>query len=77
MFNYIGIDVSKATLQVYIPIKDENISIENSKKALIYSGWLCHCHTSPSKTSRTNFALKSALYTFLFTLIFLSLFFLF
>lgn len=34
MFNYIGIDVSKATLQVYIPIKDENISIENSKKAL-------------------------------------------
>jgi len=35
MFNYIGIDVSKATLQVYIPIKDENISIENSKKALI------------------------------------------
>jgi hypothetical protein len=35
MFNYIGIDVSKATLQVYIPITDENISIENSKKALI------------------------------------------
>jgi len=35
MFNYIGIDVSKATLQVYIPIIDENISIENSKKALI------------------------------------------
>ncbi len=36
MFNYIGIDVSKATLQVYTPpIKDENISIENSKKALI------------------------------------------
>ncbi|MDQ7069111.1 MAG: IS110 family transposase [Sulfurimonas sp.] len=35
MFNYIGIDVSKATLQVYIPIKDENISIDNSKKALI------------------------------------------
>jgi len=35
VFNYIGIDVSKATLQVYIPIKDENISIENSKKALI------------------------------------------
>ena len=34
MFNYIGIDVSKATLQVYIPIHDENISIENSKKAL-------------------------------------------
>lgn len=35
MFNYIGIDVSKATLQVYIPIKDENISIKNSKKSLI------------------------------------------
>ena len=35
MFNYIGIDVSKATLQVYIPITDENISIENSKKSLI------------------------------------------
>lgn len=35
MFNYIGIDVSKATLQVYISITDENISIENSKKALI------------------------------------------
>ena len=35
MFNYIGIDVSKATLQVYIPIKDENISIDNNKKALI------------------------------------------
>jgi len=35
MFNYIGIDVSKATLQVYIPIKDENISINNTKKALI------------------------------------------
>lgn len=35
MFNYIGIDVSKATLQVYIPITDENISIDNSKKALI------------------------------------------
>lgn len=35
MYNYIGIDVSKETLQVYIPIKDENISIENSKTALI------------------------------------------
>ena len=35
MYNYIGIDVSKATLQVYIPITDENISIENSTKALI------------------------------------------
>jgi transposase len=34
MNNYIGIDVAKATLQVYIPIKDENISIENSTKAL-------------------------------------------
>lgn len=35
MFNYIGIDVSKTTLQVYIPIKDENISIDNTKKSLI------------------------------------------
>jgi len=35
VYNYIGIDVSKETLQVYIPIKDENISIENSKTALI------------------------------------------
>ena len=35
MFNYIGIDVSKATLQVYVPIKDENISIDNTKKSLI------------------------------------------
>lgn len=35
MFNYIGIDISKATLQVYIPVKDENISIDNNKKALI------------------------------------------
>lgn len=34
MFNYVGIDISKATLQVYIPITDENISIENNKKAL-------------------------------------------
>ena len=34
MNHFIGIDVSKSTLQVYIPIKDENISIENSKKAL-------------------------------------------
>ncbi len=33
--NYsIGIDVSKSTLQVYIPIIDENISIDNSKKSL-------------------------------------------
>ncbi|MCK5855823.1 MAG: IS110 family transposase, partial [Sulfurovaceae bacterium] len=29
-----GIDVAKATLQVYIPIKDENISIENTQKSL-------------------------------------------
>ena len=35
MFNYIGIDVSKTTLQVYIPITDENISIDNTKKALM------------------------------------------
>jgi len=34
MNHFIGIDVSKSTLQIYIPIKDENISIENSKKAL-------------------------------------------
>lgn len=34
MFHFIGIDVSKASLQVYIPIKDENINIENSNKAL-------------------------------------------
>jgi transposase len=34
MFHFIGIDVSKSTLQVYIPIKDENISIENSAKAI-------------------------------------------
>ncbi len=34
MYNYIGIDVSKATLQVHIPIKDENISIDNSKKSI-------------------------------------------
>lgn len=31
---YIGIDVSKATLQIYIPISNENISIENTKKSL-------------------------------------------
>jgi len=35
VFNYIGIDVSKTTLQVYIPVKNENISIDNNKKALI------------------------------------------
>jgi transposase len=34
MYHYIGIDVSKATLQVYIPIKDENISIENTQRAI-------------------------------------------
>jgi transposase len=34
MFHSIGIDVSKATLQVYIPIKDENISIDNSLKSI-------------------------------------------
>ncbi len=35
MFDYIGIDVAKATLQVYIPITDENISIDNTQKSLI------------------------------------------
>lgn len=34
MNHFIGIDVSKSTLQIYIPIKDENISIENTKKSL-------------------------------------------
>ena len=34
MFNYIGIDVSKVTLQIYIPIKDENICIGNNKKSI-------------------------------------------
>jgi len=34
MFHYIGIDVSKATLQVYIPFKEENISIGNNKKSI-------------------------------------------
>ena len=34
MYNFIGIDVAKATLQVYIPIKDENISIGNNKKSI-------------------------------------------
>ena len=34
MNHFIGIDVSKSTLQVYIPIKDENISIENTKISL-------------------------------------------
>lgn len=34
MNHFIGIDISKSTLQVYIPIKDENISIGNTKKSL-------------------------------------------
>ena len=34
MFHFIGIDVSKATLQVYIPLKEENISINNTDKAI-------------------------------------------
>ncbi len=34
MFHSIGIDVSKSTLQVYIPIKDENISIKNTVKSI-------------------------------------------
>lgn len=34
MYNFISIDVSKSTLQVYIPIKDENISIINDKKTI-------------------------------------------
>ncbi|MCP4969365.1 MAG: IS110 family transposase [Arcobacter sp.] len=34
MYNFIGIDVSKSTLQVYIEIKDENISILNTKKSI-------------------------------------------
>lgn len=34
MFYSIGIDVSKATLQVYIPIRDINITISNTSKGL-------------------------------------------
>lgn len=34
MEHFIGIDVSKSTLQVYIPLRDENISIDNTKKSL-------------------------------------------
>jgi transposase len=34
MYNYIGIDVAKSSLQVYIEIKDENISIDNNEKSL-------------------------------------------
>ena len=34
MYKFIGIDVSKSTLQVYIEIKNENISILNTKKSI-------------------------------------------
>jgi len=34
MYNYIGIDVAKSSLQVYIELKDENISILNTKKSI-------------------------------------------
>jgi len=34
MYNYIGIDVSKSSLQVYIELKDENINILNNKKSI-------------------------------------------
>ena len=34
MFHFIGIDVSKATLQIYIPLKEENISIDNTNKSI-------------------------------------------
>jgi len=34
MFHFIGIDVSKATLQVYIPLKEENISIDNTDRSI-------------------------------------------
>lgn len=34
MYKFIGIDVSKSTLQVYIEIKDENISILNNRKSI-------------------------------------------
>ena len=34
MYKFIGIDVSKSTLQVYIEIKNENISISNTKKSI-------------------------------------------
>ena len=34
MYYSIGIDVAKQTLQVYIPFKDENISIKNTPKAI-------------------------------------------
>ena len=34
MYHYIGIDVSKATLQVHIPLLEEDLLIENSASAL-------------------------------------------
>lgn len=34
MNEYIGIDISKSTLQVYLPKKDQDVEIENSLKAL-------------------------------------------
>ncbi len=34
MDNYIGIDIAKATLQVYIPKNDTNIEIKNSSDGL-------------------------------------------
>ncbi|MBL0687523.1 MAG: transposase, partial [Sulfurospirillum sp.] len=34
MNNYIGIDVAKATLQVYIPLNDLDIEIANTKQGL-------------------------------------------
>ncbi len=34
MYHYIGIDVSKATLQVHIPLLEEDLLIENSSSAL-------------------------------------------
>jgi len=34
MYKFIGIDISKSTLQVYIEIKNENISILNTKKSI-------------------------------------------
>ena len=34
MYKFIGIDVSKSTLQIYIEIKNENISILNTKKSI-------------------------------------------
>ena len=34
MKNYIGIDVAKATLQIYIPKSDSDIEITNSSEGL-------------------------------------------